>query len=84
MGCKGKCQLSKRLQQIDTESQHEKSPAQTKINIIAFDLFFEYDLFKWSETFLPAGEHCYGALTDNNYYFNFRTQNFKPPVSIIS
>jgi len=84
MGCRGKCQLNKQLQKIDTESQNDKSHGQLKISVSAVDLFFETKLFELKNIFCPASLHHYGGLTESRYHFIFLSGKFKPPVSIIS
>ena len=83
MGCKGKCQLDKRLMKIDTESSQEKTPTQQTIKISAIDLYFEPNPLVWTSLYLSPNQSEYGNSVSFHYSFSYLSTLLKPPISVV-
>ncbi|HQW47717.1 MAG: hypothetical protein IPL09_14805 [Bacteroidetes bacterium] len=83
MGCKGKCQLDKRLMKIDAASSQEKSPIQETLKISVIDLFIDTNPFVWSGFHPITSQPVFTTLIANHYSFAYLFAHLKPPISLV-
>jgi hypothetical protein len=82
MCCKGKCQLKKQLQKVDSESQQDKKSTEEKSKTGAMDLFFTENNYNINHTIGQIAGAAFYAPTNENYHFCFHSKNIKPPIVI--
>ncbi len=84
MCCKGKCQLKKQLQKMDTESQQENQSGEQKTSNSNIDLFCNVHKFEFARTnYKPTVALVY-PVEQNHYDFCFFSKSIKPPILIVS
>jgi hypothetical protein len=84
MCCKGKCQLKKQLQKVDSESQQDKKSTEEKLKTTAVDLFCTENPFHVVKKMDLASSSSFFAANPDPYQCSFHAKNIKPPIVIVA
>lgn len=84
LGCKGKCQLAKRMQKVDQENNTENNSNEIKIKVPSYDLFYAdvQEIFSHKQLKINTQNNFHS--NENLYLFFFLDKKIKPPCDVIA